>query len=142
MMGTSAAKEGFAVASLRSDLTREQLASWTIGAVDDAGKKATEQRVRQMIGGKPKIRRVPKTDDLLPLLQFKMADAVVVRASQLAEFKSRTKQTLYTIALAGQGETRAVAFTEGSRRSVLERALMDLAPEARAQLGVEKWSNE
>jgi hypothetical protein len=142
MVGTTSARGGYAIASFRPDITRDQLGSITLGTVEESGKKATEQRVNQLIGGKAKLRRVQKVDDLLPLLQFKMADAIVVRDAQLAQIKSRTKQTLHTISLTGPGETRAVAFTDGGRRSVVERALLDLAPEARAQLGVEKWSSE
>src|SRR5262249_25489739 len=85
LLGTTGQKVGYSVASFRSDLSREQLSTVTLGALEESGKKATEQRVNQLIGGKAKLRRVQKVEDLLPLLQFKMADAIVVKDVQLAQ---------------------------------------------------------
>jgi ABC-type amino acid transport substrate-binding protein len=135
-------KVSWVAATLKAGLTRAELAGLTVGVVEDASKKVVEDRVGELVGGKPRVRRVPKTDDLLPLLQLKMADAVVVREADLAELRARTQQTVHVVPLGGVDSTRALAFTEGSRRSVVERAVLGLGADVRAQLGVEKWSKE
>lgn len=135
-------KVSWVAATLKAGLTRSELAGLTVGVVEDASKKVVEDRVGELVGGKPRVRRVPKTDDLLPLLQLKMADAVVVREADLAELRARTQQTVHVVPLGGVDTTRALAFTEGSRRSVVERAVLGLGADIRAQLGVEKWSKE
>lgn len=135
-------KVSWVAATLKAGLTRGELAGLTVGVVEDASKKVVEDRVGELVGGKPRVRRVPKTDDLLPLLQLKMADAVVVREADLAELRARTQQTVHVVPLGGVDTTRALAFTEGSRRSVVERAVLGLGADIRAQLGVEKWSKE
>ncbi len=123
-------------------VTREQLASATLGIVDDLGKKQITERANQLVGGTPKLRRVTKVEDLLPMLQFKLAVAVLVREAELAELRRRTRQELYSLELQGSQTTIAVAWGSGGNRELAERAVRGMSLSAKGLLGVEKWVSQ
>ena len=50
----------------------------TVGAVDILGKNETESFVARFFSTPPSVRRVIRVEDLLPLLTFGMADAILV----------------------------------------------------------------
>ncbi|MBK6685584.1 MAG: hypothetical protein IPG45_14035 [Deltaproteobacteria bacterium] len=139
LFGQGGVQSSYVAASLRADLSREQLATFTLGVVDELGKKEMPALVARIIGSAqpPKLRRVPKVEDLLPLLQFKMAEAIIVKSSDFPALKARTQQNLQVLELGGAGPALAVAFAPGARRSVVEQALRGDGP--RTELRVERW---
>jgi hypothetical protein len=137
------AQEEFIAASLQGEVQKARLSSMTLGVVDELGRKQTSKFVSDLVGSSsPKLRRVRKVEDLLPLLQFKMVDAVLVRSKDFGTLESRTQQRLYTVALTAKEDPIAVAFVAGSRRQAAERAVLDLGPQAKQDLGVGKWANQ
>lgn len=137
--GVSAGR--WVAASLDPALTRDRLASVTIGVVDELGKKGMTARVAEILGTAtaPPLRRVAKLEDLLSTLQLELAQAVIVRDSELATLTARTQRKLSVIELRA-AEAMAVAFVEGGRRAAVERAILALDAGARAELGVERWA--
>jgi hypothetical protein len=137
--GVSAGR--WVAASLDPTLTRDRLASVTIGVVDELGKKGMTARVAEILGTAtaPPLRRVAKLEDLLSTLQLELAQAVIVRDSELAALTARTQRKLSVIELRA-AEAMAVAFVEGGRRAAVERAILALDAGARAELGVERWA--
>jgi hypothetical protein len=143
MRGVGAAAEAkFVAVSFNGEVQRTRLPSMTLGVVDDRGRKQTTQFVSNLIGApKPKLRRVGKLEDLLPLLQFKMVDAVLIREADVTGFERRTEQKLFISAPLGTAtESVAVAFIAGGRRQVIERAVLGLGAEAKENLGVGRWA--
>ena len=139
LVGQGGAQGSYVAASLRPELSREQLATLTLGVVDELGKKEMPALVARIIGSAqaPKLRRVPKVEDLLPLLQFKMAEAIIVKSSELPALKARTQQNLQVLELGGAGPALAVAFAPGARRSAVEQALRGDGP--KTELRVDRW---
>lgn len=137
--GVSAGR--WVAASLDPSLTRERLGSVTIGVVDELGKKGMSARVADILGtaAAPPLRRVAKLEDLLSTLQLELAQAVIVRDSELAALSARTQRKLSVIELRA-AEAMAVGFVEGGRRAAVERAILALDAGARAELGVERWA--
>lgn len=130
----------YVAASLTTGLTRSGLSALTVGVVDELGRKGMPTLVAKLIGGTaPKLRRVTKVEDLLPLLQFDIAQAVIVRRRDFAALESRTQQKLHTITLVSHREPLAVGFVEGGRRSAVERAVRGLNANAKKSLGVDSW---
>jgi len=83
---------------------------------------------------------VSKTDDLLPLLQFKMVDAVLVNAVRLPRLKNRTKLALSTQQVASsEEEGLAAGFSDAASRADIEQQLLGLNRSARDEMGTGKW---
>ena len=61
----------------------------TVGALDLLGRDGTDAFVRGLIGGKPKVERVTKVEDLLPLLQMQRVDAIVLCGSPVPGAQGR-----------------------------------------------------
>jgi hypothetical protein len=142
LSGVSAKETRYVAASFKAGLTKEQLANLTIAAVDELGKKETAEMVARLLGTtkKVKLRRVTKLEDLVPSMQVKLADAILVRDSDLAEIKNKTQQQLHLVELSERVDPLAVGFVDGGRRSVVERAVLGLDEQMRADLGVARWS--
>ena len=129
--------------SVGDPLARARWAEATIGVVsakprNDAA-RAAQATLR--LSKTPKIRKVSKADDLLPLLQFRMVDAVLVDSSALPRLKKRTKLALSTQEVTGSrgGEALAAGFSDAASRSEIERQLLGLNESAREEMGTGKW---
>lgn len=142
LTGVSAKEARYVAASFKAGMTKEQLAGANLAAVDELGKKETTELVARLLGTskKLKLRRVPKLEDLVPSMQVKLADAIVVRDSELAEIKTKTQQQLHLVELTEKADPPAVGFVDGGRRAVIERAVRGLDEQARADLGVSRWA--
>lgn len=140
--GVAAKETRYIAASFKPGLSKDSLASGTIAAVDELGKKETTELVTRLLGTtkKVKLRRVTKLEDLISSLQVKLADAILVRDTDLAEIKSKTQQQLHVLELSEKVDALAVGFVDGSRRAVVERAVRALDAEMRADLGVVRWA--
>ncbi len=135
------ASNRFLAVSMNSPVSKPELSTVTLGVVDELGKRQTPIFVARLLGvpKAPRLRRVGKLEDLLPLLQFSMAKAVLVRERDFATLKSRTQQTLHQTPLRTKAPPLAVAFVSGGRRSTVERALMGMKEQTRRALGVDSW---
>ncbi len=145
LRGVGAQAEGtFLAASLQGEVQRARLPAMTLGVVDELGRKQTTSFVADLVGASapPKLRRVGKVEDLLPLLQFKMVDAVLVREKDFKTLEHRTEQKLYTLSIEAKGDPVAVAFIAGGRRQAIERAVLALGAEAKENLGVGRWTGQ
>lgn len=140
--GVAAKETRYIAASFKPIAGKDALASGTIAAVDELGKKETTELVTRLLGTtkKVKLRRVTKLEDLLSSMQVKLADSILVRDTDLAEIKSKTQQQLHVLELSEKVDALAVGFVEGSRRAVVERAVRALDAELRADLGVVRWA--
>ena len=134
--------EAWVLMSTEPGLTREALGTKTVGMVDLLGHKKMGAFASVLLGVKspPKVQSVTKTEDLLPLLQFKSADVVLVPESALEGLKSRSRMALQILKLEGSRVGRvAIAFPQTTQRTKLEASLTALPKEATEMIGIASW---
>lgn len=134
--------ERYVAASLGTAVELSDLPAATLGVVDELGRHRMPIYVARLLGTAraPALRRVGKTEDLLPLLQFSMVKAVLVKESDFGALKSRTQQQLFAVPIEARREALAVAFVDGGRGSYIERALLRIPETTKLALGVEAWT--
>ncbi|MEQ8273100.1 MAG: PEGA domain-containing protein [Deltaproteobacteria bacterium] len=130
----------FAV-SLEQTPVKAQIANQTIGVVDELGRNAMPAFVQKLLGSsrQPRLRRVTKVEDLLPLLQFSIAKTVLVKERDFSVLEKRTQRKLHTLPLSASATPLAVAFADGGRRAVVERAVRGMGNQSKQSLGVDSW---
>jgi hypothetical protein len=123
-----------------NEVRADKLPDLTIGCLDLMGRKGLPAFVAGLLGSarEPAIQRVTKTEDLLQLLQFKRADAVLLPEGFLAELQTRTKMELKILRLPSAKVLRVGVAFPGNRQAV-EAALRALPAAVLEQLGVDHW---
>jgi hypothetical protein len=109
-----------------------------VGALDLVGRDGTAVFVTEMLGRTPKIERVTKVEDLLPLLQMQLVDAVLLPERFLPELRSTSRLDLVTTALPKRVGLPALVAVGGGGDDVIAAAAA-LAPPALKLLGVDAW---
>lgn len=122
-------------------VTPAEVASKVVGAIDILGRGETGKYFGVMLGadGKVKLKRVTKLEDLLPLLQFKAADAVIVSESEADALTAKTKMglTKTPIPSASIG-LPAVGFTARADEALI-KALVGMKRPTASKIGVDGW---
>ncbi|QQS07283.1 MAG: hypothetical protein IPK50_10380 [Fibrobacterota bacterium] len=114
------------------------LATLNVGVVGVLDRGPMNGYVQAVLGGLPKLKLVTKVEDLLPLLTFGSADAVVVGASQVEDLKGRSQANLQTTPASGKiGLLVACAKGDASKT---ESALKGLGAAEKKMLGVDGWT--
>lgn len=113
----------------------------TVAVLGEGARGELVEHVAGLLGAPkpPRLRRVPKTEDLLSSLQLDLADAALVRAGDLELLRRRTQRSLFERALSRPSITLAVAFVPGGRRAQVEPSIRGLGDEAKQALGVRGW---
>lgn len=110
----------------------------SVGALDLFGREGTNGFVKGLLGSAPKVERVSKVEDLLPLLQMQRVECVVLPTRLVAEIKSASKLNLVTKELTKQVGLPAVAvMTPGGDKIVAAVSKMSAA--SSKTLGVDSW---
>src|SRR5262249_37757273 len=65
-----------------------------VGALDLLGRDGTNAFVYSLLGTKPKIERVTKFEDLLPLIQMQKVDAILLPTRLLPDLQAASRLTL------------------------------------------------
>jgi hypothetical protein len=112
-----------------------------IGVVDLLGREGTQDFVSKLLGTADiRLKRVTKMEDLLPLLQFSAADAVLIAA---AEVKSLTERSRLALQVRDLPEARvglpAVGIFNAKVQALLLQQIRRLDAETSRSLGVEQW---
>jgi hypothetical protein len=112
-----------------------------IGVVDLLGRDGTQQFVTRLLKTTDlKLKRVTKMEDLLPLLQFSAADAVLVPA---AAVKSVTERSRLPLKVREMPDARvglpAVGVLNTRVRELMVKQVQGLDGDTNRTLGVEKW---
>lgn len=92
------------------NLTEESV----VGVVDFLPRNDMRAFVASTIGKHVKVKNVTKVEDLLPLLSFKMAQAILIPAHNVAYFKEISHMTFSTIKLPTGGGIAVIAAKVGS----------------------------
>ena len=110
----------------------------SVGALDILGRAGTTTFVEGLLGAQPKIVRVTKVEDLLPLLQMRRADGIVLPARLQAALASASRLKLAERELAGNVGLPAVAAVAGSGAAVVA-AMRSLPVSTSRLVGVDSW---
>lgn len=109
-----------------------------VGALDLLGHDGTNAFVWDLLGARPKVERVTKFEDLLPLLQMQKVDGILLPSRLVPEL-----QTASRLALAGRELPKfvklpAVASIGGGGSDVLAQ-IVHIPPKVSKTLGVDAW---
>lgn len=112
-----------------------------VGVVGILERPAMTALVGSVLGGSPKLRIVTKVEDLLPLLQFNSADAVLVGEELVDELKGKSAAKLVSSEVPGSRWSLlvAAAVRDDAVKDV-EPALKALGASERKYLGVDGWT--
>ena len=113
-----------------------------VAAVDLVGSGEFPQYIRRVVG-RPRVQRasrVSKVADLLPVLQFRLADTILIAARFLPGLRQRSAMVFRTEEPAIFMERRvAVAFHDAESRARLEPLILQLGPRDLQILGATGW---
>ena len=123
-------------------LSRNDFAGCRFGAVDIVGRTRLPKLVGELLGLRhpPRVQRVVKVTDLLPLLQLDLADAILLPARFLADFLHMTELDFKVLQVeSARLERICVAFPRRGGDAAIEASLNSLSLAAQGALGVEGW---
>jgi hypothetical protein len=109
-----------------------------VGAIDLLGREATAAFVHRLLGAKPKVERVTKLEDLLPLLQMQRADSILLPSRQVADLRQTTKMNLIVRELPSRVGLPAVAVLQPAGAPVIQ-AVARLPTRLSSSFGVDEW---
>jgi hypothetical protein len=110
----------------------------SVGALNLLGRDGTNNFVKSLVGGSPKIERVSKVEDLLPLLQMQLVEAILLPTRLFSELRAASKLALAARELAKPVSLPAVAaVTQGG--SQLLPAVSRLPANVDRLVGVDSW---
>ena len=110
----------------------------SVGALDLLGREGTNTFVEQLLGTHPKVERVTKVEDLLPLLQMQRVDAVLLAGRLFAEVKAASRLTLMARELTRRVELPALAnLSPGGTQ--LTALVSRLPSRLSSAVGVDEW---
>ncbi len=83
--------EPYILLSVDKGVDATSLGGMTIGAIDFLGRKGMENLVASFFKSPPRVKRVTKMEDLLPLLTFNMAKAIFIGKDQKTYFTKKSQ---------------------------------------------------
>jgi hypothetical protein len=117
------------------------LANRTIGVVDYLGRKGTQELVASLLQTpEVRIKLVVRVEDLLSLLQFSAADAVLVPSDFVKSFKERSRLEFRVRAVPGAVLGRVgLAVATPSVTGLVTRQIKALDGAANQMMGIDGW---
>lgn len=131
-----ASSEPYSLIALGKQVAPEKVTS--VGAVDLMGRQGMKELVARLLGTTAQIERVTKLEDLLPLLQLNMVEAVLVPNRLTEAFRARSKLDLRVTPARGAVGLPALSILTPSG-APLAQGIKSLSPNLSLQLGVSKW---
>lgn len=132
----SAADESYVLVGVNAPPDPTKIKS--VGTLDLLGREGTTAFVNKLVGGQPKVERVTKVEDLLPLLQMEVVECVLMASRFLADLRSTSRLPLASTELAERVGLPAVAAVGPQGGEVAAAVSRMPAPEMR-MLGVDQW---
>jgi hypothetical protein len=109
-----------------------------VGALDFLGREGTSAFIQALVGGQPKVERVTKVEDLLPLLQMQRVEAIVLPTRFFNELKAASRMSLVQRELTRPIGLPAAAKLEPAGVEVLS-AISRLPSDISRSFGVDAW---
>jgi len=132
-----APNEGAVLVSTRP-IETGAVATLNVGVVGILDRAPMNALVQAALGATPRLKVVTKVEDLLPLLTFGSADAILVGEGQVEEIRSRTQASLESAP--GPGRMPLVVAASKGDPGRTETALKSLGSAEKKMLGVDGWT--
>lgn len=118
------------------------LSGKTIGAVDVMGRDGTQGFVAGLLKANDiKVKRVAKTEDLLPLLEFSAADGILIPSASLARLTERTRLAIKSKEVpGGPVGLPALAVFNDAAKDAITKAFSAIDAATKKILGIDAWS--
>lgn len=117
------------------------LATARVGVVDFLGRREMEKFLGLQLPALPKFKRVTKVEDLLPLLNFKMVDAILLPDSHVSFLQGKSKLNLVATQIKDSKlAVTALAVRTPQKSNNLIQTIRSLNDEIKRLLEVEGWS--
>lgn len=116
------------------------IAKLNLGVVGFLDRSKLSGWVNSAVGAQPKLKNVTKVEDLLPLLTFKSADAVLVQESAAKEIKAKSQTNLVETKAKGRYELVGISAKDDASAKAVENAFKSLGAKEKAMLGVDGWT--
>ena len=129
-------EERYALVGVGSVPVASRVAS--VGALDLLGREGTTAFVKGLVGASPKVERVSKFEDLLPLLQMQRADCVLLPARLFPELSRASKLALMSQDVQ-KGVTLPAASAVTQNGPELLRAIGRMRANVAKLFGVDQW---
>jgi hypothetical protein len=123
---------------IAADLPPDPARVTVVGALDILGREGTIAFVHRLLPSRPKVERVTKMEDLLPLLQMQRVSAILLPSRFYADIKASSRLNLAQRELAASVGLPAVASVGSAGNEVLA-AVSRLPPKITKLLGVDEW---
>ena len=133
--------ERYVLVSIGGTVPKDSFSSLTVGVVDLLGREPTKKFVARLLGlhASPPLKYAVKTEDLLPLLQFRSADAVLVSERDAEEIRSSSKLELRVTPLDTRVGLASVSFRTDAGRNGIKSGILALDLATNRNLEVEGW---
>lgn len=135
--------EPYVLLSLDKPADPAKMDGVTLGVVGLLERKPMADFVQELVKGTPRLDRVTKVEDLLPLLTFRSASAVLVSEAVAAEFRKKSQANLMSAKLEGaKVGLAALALKKGvpgAAEAEILKAIQGLQPAELELLGVDAW---
>jgi hypothetical protein len=109
-----------------------------VGTLDILGREGTTAFVHEVVGATPRVERVTKVEDLLPLLQMQRADSILLPVRQTADLRQMTQMNLAQSELPKRVGLPALAQLTPAGAAAAQ-GLLKLPPALLHGLGVDAW---
>jgi hypothetical protein len=132
--------ERYVLLSVGRSMKPSDLGDQALGAVDLVGRNEMRDFVSQVLGlPAPKLKLVTTEHDLLPLLQFREAVAVLVSEQWVSVLQKKSNLDLRTTVLANSVELPAFWYAGDPARAGVEPKIRTWKSELNSKLGVDEW---
>ncbi len=133
-------KERYVLVSNHAPITPRQLRGKTLGVVDILGRKKMDSFISKILEvPAPRLKHVTHERDLLALLQFDAAAAVMTSEVWAQRFRRKSEMNLRVTPLRNEVGLPAVAFGSAHGRGVLEGKIKNAGSRFNQALGVTQW---
>jgi len=134
-------EEEYLLVSLDKPVDVEKIEQLKIGVLDILGRKSMKRFINELFENKIKIKRVIKTEDFLPLLTFKLADAIFVSRNTFNKLQSKSRQNLIATKT-GLSIGLAMAGVYQQDDNKIANCIKNLDQQTNTLLGVDRWEEQ
>ncbi len=135
--------EAYVLLSIEKPVDVAAISKASIGVVGILDRKEMDGFVSGLVAGTPKVNRVTKVEDLLPLLIFQSVSAVLVSETNMKEFQKKSQAKLVDVKLDKAKVGLVAAGIKAGGAAAAEKeilaALQGLDGATLALLGVDAW---
>lgn len=122
------------------EINPTEIGAGVIGILDFMSKKNMDEFAASFFNTQPKVKSVTKMEDLLSLLTFNMANAILIPDSYISYFKSKSQLDFKVVLIVNNSaEIIALCIKSGKSSSNLELVVQKFTGSINSSLGVESW---